>query len=200
MSDYQIFEENGKYGLAYRNTILLEPTCSSLVISNNDPQEYSLKDYEDDPSVYSIREWNYPIVIADGKYGLVDTQRMFIEAVYDRIVKLTYNHYFSQQGTSVNLYSFSDFKYSSYREKSLAIPGDFSLEDLLHELARQHPYLYEEIKKKLGEIEPGKYVSDYRYYTGAQYFEEMSYYHGFVLGSTRHIIYNDFHVEPLKID
>jgi hypothetical protein len=199
MSTYEIYKENGKFGLTYGKTILLKPIYKSLAITNNDPPEYTLKDFEDDPSVYNIREWNYPIVIADGKYGLVDTERMFIDAVHDRIVKLTYYHYFSQRDTAVSLYTFSDFKYSSHGEKCLTMPREFTLGGLLHELAKQYHYLYEQISKVLYEIEPDKYVSEYRYYTGSQYFEDMSYYHGFVIGATKHIIHNDFRVEPLKL-
>jgi len=56
MSEYRILEQEGKYGLAHGRAILLEPVYTSLRITNNEPPEYTLKDFEDDPSIISVDE------------------------------------------------------------------------------------------------------------------------------------------------
>ena len=166
MSTYSIFEENGKLGLARGNIVLLKPVYNSLSITNNDPPEYTLKDFEDDPSVYIVDEWNYPIVTADGKQGLIGSERMFLDVKYDRVVKLTYCHYFYQLDTVVSLFLFDPLRFSSYNQITLTMSREFTLESLLNKLAEEHPYLYKKLSEKLNKDGPGRYISDYRFYAG----------------------------------
>jgi hypothetical protein len=196
MSAYKIYEENGKFGLTYGNTILLNPIYKSLAITNNDPPEYTLKDFESDPSVYIVGEWNYPIVIADGKQGLIGSEGIFLDVKYDRIIKLTHCHYFSQRDTTVTLYTFGEYDFSLHNETRLTMPREFTLASLLSEIFKQYSPLLKKLSEKLHESEPGKYISDYRCYWGDQY---VGVFHGFLVGITQYIIYNDFHVEPLKL-
>ncbi|MBI5953784.1 MAG: hypothetical protein HY865_19180 [Chloroflexi bacterium] len=195
MSAYEIHEENGKFGLTYEGTVLLKPTYKSLTIINNDPPEYTLKDFEDDPGVYIVGEWNYPIVIADEKQGLAGSEGMLLDVKYDRIVKLTHCHYFSQRNTTVTLHTFSKYDFSLHNEARLTMPREFTLESLLSEISRQYPPLFEKLSEKLHESEPGKYISDYRCYWGDQH---AGVFHGFLAGITKYIIYNDFHTEALQ--
>mgnify|MGYP001183675327 FL=1 len=195
MSTYRIFEENGKLGLARGSIVLLKPVYNSLAITNNDPPEYSLKDFENDPSVYIVDEWNYPIVTADGKQGLIGSERMFLDVKYDRVVKLTYCHYFSQLDTVVSLYLFDPLRFSSYNQITLPMPREFTLESLLNKLAEEHSYLYTKLSEKLHKDGPGRYISDYRCYAGDQH---TGVFHGFLVGVTKYILHDNFHSEKLS--
>jgi hypothetical protein len=195
MSTYSIFEENGKLGLARGSIVLLNPVYNSLAITNNDPPEFTLKDFEHDPSIYIVDEWNYPIVTADGKQGLIGSERMFLDIKYDRVVKLTYCHYFSQVDTVVSLYFFDALRFSSYDQITLIMPREFTLECLLNKLAEQYTYLYTKLSEKLHKNGPGRYTSDYRCYIGDQY---TGVFHGFLIGITKYILHDDFHSEKLS--
>jgi hypothetical protein len=194
MNEYQIFEKNGKYGLAYGSNILLNPAYSSLIITNNNPPEHTLKDYEDDQSVYEVWEKNYPIVIAEHKQGLAYFNRMMLDVKYERIYKLTYDHYLCREQTKWILYDFSHAQL--YNSTMITISPDLTLEKLLQILAQDAPDFHKGLLKKLHQdSRTDRYISDYRVYYGEQYLGSAMF-HDFEAAVTRMFINNDFSPTP----
>ena len=194
MSNYQIFEQNGKFGLADEGAVLLKPVYTSLEITNNDPPEYAVSYYSYEPRITKVYEWNFPIVIADGKQGLASWQgRMQLDVTYDWIIKLTYSHYLCQEKRLWTLY---DLLPGSTTSTPFTITGEVTLDNLLQSLVSAAPGAHEALMKKLQKTNyPGRYISKYRYYLGEQDLG-VGMYQGFVVATTRSIITNDFQVTP----
>ena len=194
MREFRVFDKDGRYGLAVGNIVLLPPVYTTLEITNDDPPEYQLSYYAYEPSIHTVREWNFPIVIGDGKQGLGSPERrMQLEVKYDRIIKLTYCHYLCQEQTAWTLYEFLPVSTAS---TPFVFAGEVTLENLLRALAAAAPSAHAALLKKLQKTSnPGRYVSDYRYYLGEQDLG-IAMYHGFVVATTKSIITNDFDVMP----
>ena len=106
---YQITNQHGKFGLKFKDQVLLEPEYSARTVTNDDVplsspriRKYIVDDY------FFMEEWNFPIVQADGKYGLVngERKRFELELIYDRIVKLAYDLYLCLEHDTYTLYKF----------------------------------------------------------------------------------------------
>ncbi|MBI5954112.1 MAG: hypothetical protein HY865_20840 [Chloroflexi bacterium] len=187
---YKIVELNGKLGLTYNRTPMLEPIYSSVEITNDYSHEYTLDDYKDDPSIIGVGEYNFPIAIADGKYGLLMQSEVWLGFDYRRIIKLTLCHYLCQREDGVFvLYDMVD------RLKPLAIftlSGELCLEKILQILKADFPAAYAELDKRL-HFRDGRYISEYRRYSGTEYF---SHIHDFDIATVEVVIRDDFSVSP----
>ncbi len=187
---YQIVEREGKYGLSYNRTPVLEPIYSSVEVINKDSHEYTVENYKDDPSVVEVGEYNFPIVIADGKYGLLSRSELRLGLDYTRIIKLTFCHYLCQKDDGILVL---------YDTRSLLNPlatfttfGELNLDKLLQILQNEHPKAYTELEKRIHK-RGNNYISEYRRYGGTQVVGS-SIYHDFYIATVEVELYDNFHV------
>ena len=88
---------------------------------------------------------NFPIVIADGKFGLLSGSELRLGLDYIRIFKLTFCHYLCQK---------DDDTFVLYNTNSLLLLATFTtfgilnMHKLLQILQTEHPKAYNRIKKK----------------------------------------------------
>jgi hypothetical protein len=187
---YKIIELNGKFGLTYNRAPVLKPIYSSVEITNDYSREYTLVNYKDDPTVIDVGEYNFPIVIADGKHGLLMRSEIWLGLDNPRIIKLTFCHYLCQRedGAFV-LYDMED------GSKPLAVftlSGELRLEKILRTLKVDFPAAYAELGKRL-HFRDGRYISEYRRYSGTEY---SGYVHDFDIATVEVVIRDDFSVSP----
>lgn len=190
---YRIIEEHGRYGLTHNRIPVLKPVYSSVEVINQDSHEYTLDHYQDDPSVTDVGEYNFPIVIADGKYGLLHGSEFRLGLDYARIIKLTFCHYLCQRedGTLV-LY---DTQHLSEPRVTFTMSADLTLENLLQTLRLDHLRVYTELMDLI-HMEGDKYISEYRHYGGSQE-TEGRYIHHFAIAAVEAVLTNDFRVSSV---
>ena len=187
---YQIVEREGKYGLCYNRIPVLESLHSSVEVINKDSHEYTLENYKDDSSVVKVSEINFPIVIADGKYGLLNGSELRLGLDYTRIFKLTFCHYLCQK---------DDDTFVLYNTSSLLNPlatftafGILNLDKLLQILQNEHPKAYTELRKRIHKRD-NRYISEYRRYGGTQV-DGSSIYHDFYIATVEVELNDDFRI------
>ncbi|MFZ5909078.1 MAG: hypothetical protein ACOYYU_03580 [Chloroflexota bacterium] len=190
---YQVEEQNGKYGLSYHRIPVLEPVYSCVEVINDYSKEYSLENYKDDPGVIDVGEYNFPIVIADGKYGLLSGSELRLGLDYTRIIKLTFCHYLFQASDG----AFVLYDVDNLRQPlaAFAIPGELTLEKLLQTLENGYPAAYAELGKRLRR-QGDRYVSEYRRYDGTEAISS-SMFHDFHVATVEVILDNDFSLSPV---
>ncbi|MFZ5822490.1 MAG: hypothetical protein ACOYYJ_21575 [Chloroflexota bacterium] len=190
---YQVEEQNGKYGLSYHRIPVLAPVYSCVEVINDDSKEYSLENYKDDPAVIEVGEYNFPIVIADGKYGLLLGSELRLGLDYTRIIKLTFCHYLFQ--TRDGAFVLYDVDNLMQPLAAFAISGELTLEKLLKTLENGYPAAYAELGKRLRR-QGDRYVSEYRRYDGTQAISS-SMFHDFHIATVEVILNSDFSVSPV---
>jgi len=208
---YYVFEQDGKYGLVYDPDgevlpglklpadpkILVPPIFSSVQIINEDVSltEAEINALEKNSEIISCGEMNYPIVVADGKQGLIHCSKIILPIKYDRIIKLTVAHYLYQECSLWTLYS------AGYQPlPAFEWTGELTLENMLNQLNRVNGYLpryqsdFDSLSRRLYR-EPGnstvcRYISEYRLYSGWEMLGTLS--HDIDVNTERVIIGNDF--------
>jgi len=195
---YQITNQDGKFGLSFQNSILLEPRYSYLEITNHnvplsDPR---IKEFVID--IYClVDEWNFPIIHADGKYGLIDgvIDTVVFGLEYDSIIKLTYDHYLClKSGTSI-LYKFV----SGASEASAVFPENntINLPELLNILQTQHPKAFIQLSKTL-RFEDNNYISEFWHYHVNIAYPSVGHNAYFPIATRKAILSTNFEVTPLE--
>jgi hypothetical protein len=161
---------NQRYGLRFNGKQVLEPTYRTMQIRNRDVErktpEWADWSYEN----------NCPIVIADGKQGLLHEGRLLTDIIYDRIIKLTYCHYLCQHATQYHLYYANYIGYWSISHginfellATMSIHKELTVEVLNHALSETHPAVYKGFIELFAPT-PRRwwgrygYVAEYRYY------------------------------------
>lgn len=190
---YQINEQDGKYGLSYNRIPVLEPVYSSLEVINDYSHEYALENYKSDPDVISVGEYNFPIVIADGRYGLLEGNELRRGFDYTRIIKLTFCHYLFQ--TQDGAFALYDVDNLMQPLAMFAIPGELTLESLLLTLENGYPAADAKLRKRIRKQE-NQYISEYRRYGGTQAISS-SMFHDFHIATVEVILGNDFSIAPV---
>jgi hypothetical protein len=183
---------------------VLEGVYSSIQILDEDP---ALEDLLSTEALHelqnawgpTITEMDFAILNADGKVGLVSEGHIVLEFKYERIIKLSCNHYLCQEGERYILYDIFYFEYK-LRPKQLAtihITGEVTLEKMLSVLAKRRPKTYEMLSKYLyKDPSKGAYVSDYQNWLG-----RVGYHCIFpTIASQKVRMDDDFGVTLLKID
>jgi hypothetical protein len=187
---YQIVKQEEKYGLSYNRTPVLEPIYSSVEVTNKDSHEYTLKNYKDDSSIVEVNEYNFPIVIADGKYGLLSRSELTLGLDYTRIIKLTFCHYLCQKDDS----TFVLYDISSLLNPLAAFTtiGEINLSKFLQILQNEHPKAFAELEKRIHK-RGNRYISEYRRYDGIQVVDN-NFYHDFYIATVEVELNDEFHI------
>lgn len=200
LSQYQIVEQNGKYGLACNQKLIIEPFYNSIELVSDDlplPPYDLLNRYENDPSVEELCEWNCTVVNADGKFGIIEQDRILSELRYDRVIKLTFMHFLCKENAVWTL-----FYYYGWLHPCATIPahGELTLELLISGLPEKYPKVSKDLSEYLlKDSKTGQYISEYRRYTGSQYIDH-GVYHYFLVSSDKVIIHDDFRMTYLRTD
>ena len=177
--EYCIIEREGKYGLlsykakpTYPKKIILEPYFRSLALSNHNIDLDELIGTEQAWEKLwgrAIYEYNYVIVEADGKFGLLHKDQIIIGLNYDLIIKLTFRHYLCKKHKSY-AYDLFAFTYEGDTETScrlvtISVEDKITPEKLLTILSDVSPNAYTELTK-LFYLDTNKkvYISEYRFY------------------------------------
>jgi hypothetical protein len=210
MSQYHIFEQNGKYGLLYQpfpdepEQAFLDPIYDSLQIEN---------DYFDLDHFYATSdeisfsrptfEHNCVIIIADGRAGLGIGKKIILEFKYQRIIKLTFCHYLCKDNTAYTLYHHRGYEHPSpdwvsslFPIATISIEGELTLDNFLRALSESHPDVSIALSTKLfKDPDSHAYISEYRYYEewwrGTAIFMPVAIH--------RVIIENGFQIRPLAL-
>ncbi len=197
--NYTIVEANGRYGLAGTQGIILEPIYTSLVITNQDKPlpEYKLKKFEDDPYIDSVGELNTPIVIADGKQGLINSGKLISELKYERIITLTFCDYLCLEEEAWTLFHIFGWFVKLLATRSS--PGELTLESLLQSLATNHPEAFAHLSERLHKSSTShEYISEYRRYGGIEFVDlPRSDMHFFIDSTERVVVHDDFRITYL---
>jgi len=201
LSQYQIIEENGKYGLACNQKRIIKPFYNSLGLVRDDlplPPYDLLNQYENDPSVEELYEWHCTVVNADGKFGIIKQDRILSEMKYDQIIKLTFMHFLCKENATWTL-----FYYDGWLMPCATIPAreELTLELLISGLTEQYPKISKGLSAEYLRKDPktSQYISEYRRYTGNQYVDHGDY-HYFLVSSDKVIIHNDFRTTYYRED
>jgi hypothetical protein len=206
--EYCIIEREGKYGLlsyrakpSYPKKIILEPYFTSLALSNHNIDLDELIGTEQAWEKLwgrAIYEYNYLIVEADGKFGLLHKDQIIIGLNYDLIIKLTFRHYLCKKHKSYDLFAFTyegDTE-TSGRLVTISVEDKITPEKLLTILSDVSPQAYTEITK-LFYLDTNKkvYISEYRFY------EEWAVGHSvwWTAAIQRVEMDDDFQIRPLDI-
>jgi hypothetical protein len=210
MSQYHIFEQNGKYGLLFQpfpdepEQAFLDPIYDSLQIEN---------DYLDVECFYTTidenkrrnpaYEYNCVTVSADGKSGLVVGKKIMLEFKYQRIIKLTFCHYLCKENATYTLYHYRGYEYKPqdrvyglFPVATVSIEGELTLDNFLRALSESHPDVSNALSTKLfKDPDSQAYISEYRYYEewwqGTAIFMPVAIH--------RVIIENNFQIRPLAL-
>lgn len=193
---YEIVEKDGKVGLTYNKIPVLPAEYTSIAVTNLDTNEYTLADYKDDPCVDDVDETNNPIVIADGKFGLLSTSTFVMPLEFQRIIKLSWNYYLClKDGSLYQLYLSDNFR------KPVAefhFTGNLTFSSFWHILEKETPSVFTAIGKEIY-TENNDFISRYRFYAGSENIK--SYIHCFQIASIHVVIHEDFTIsEPVKIE
>ena len=196
---YKITEQGGKFGLNIRNTVLLEPKYSYVEITNHnvplsDPR---IRKCVVDPYCL-VDEWNFPIVHADGKYGLIDgvIDTLVFGLECDRIVKLTYEYYLCSKSGTCTLYKFD----AGRPEISAVFPesNKINLPELLNVLQTRHPEARTQLSKTLF-VEGDHYISEFWHYHISISYPEVGMVQYVPLATRKAILSTNFEVTPLEL-
>lgn len=196
---YQITNQDGKFGLNFQNFVLLEPRYSFLEITNHnvplsDPR---IRKFIVDP-YYFVDEWNFPIIHADGKCGLIDgvINVLVFGLEYDSIVKLTYDHYLCLQS---GIYTLNQFV-AGRRQVSATFceSNKINLPELMNILQTQHPEALTQLSKTLCHV-GNSYISEFWHYQGGVCYPEVGYTQCFPLAARKAILSNNFEITPLEL-
>jgi len=196
---YKITHQNGKLGLNFKDQVLLEPKYSELSVTNHDVPlpDPRIRKYIGD-AFLSIEEWNFPIVQADGKYGLVNGERkkFELEIKYDKIIKLTYDHYLCLEHDTYTLYKFFNGppKITAVFRNSREI----DLPELLNILKDENPEAHAQLSENLY-WEDGNHISKFWRYEGSEFHPGISYWHYFPVATRKAILSTSFEVTPLEL-
>lgn len=173
MTEYRVFTQNEKYGLLYGKQVVLEGVYSSIQMIDEDPALEDLLSLEDLRKLYdawapTISEMDFAILNADGKVGLVSEGRILLEFKYERIIKLSCNHYLCQEDTRYTLYDICPvYKLLPKRLATIHITGEITLEKMLCVLAKKRPKAHEALSKYLyKDPSKGIYISEYQHWLG----------------------------------
>jgi hypothetical protein len=190
---YEITEKDGKFGLTYNRIPVLPPIFSSVEVINRDSQEYTLEDYKDDPDVEEVSEYNFPIVIADGNYGLLHGSEWRLPLDYQKIIKLSYCHYLGQ--TSEDTYVIYNTEHFSSPMVTFILAEKPTMQKVMQILEITFPEAFNKIGKNIEKI-GNDYISQYRCYGGCENIN--SYLHYFLIATIKVIIRDDFSIsEPV---
>ncbi|MFZ5822489.1 MAG: hypothetical protein ACOYYJ_21570 [Chloroflexota bacterium] len=196
---YQITEQDGKLGLNFENSVLLEPRYSCVEITNqNVPlSDLWIRKFVVDRYCF-VDEWNFPIVYADGKYGLIDGvfNRLVSGLEYDSIVKLTYDHYLCLQSKTYTLKHFIGGQ--STVPAAFRGSDKISLPELLNILQAKHPEAYTQLSKTLY-FEGNDYISEYWHYHAGICYPEAGYSLYLPIATRKAILSTNFEVTPLEL-
>jgi hypothetical protein len=196
---YQITNQDGKFGLNFQNSVLLEPRYSSLEITNHniplsDPQ---IRKFIVDP-YYFVDEWNFPIIHADGKCGLIDgvINELVVDLEYDRIVKLTYDHYLCLQSGTYTLNHFV----AGRRQVSATFceSNKINLPELINILQTHHPEAFAELSKTLC-YDGNSYISEFWHYHLGICYPEFGHTQYFPIAVRKAILSTNFETTPLEL-
>ncbi len=196
---YQITNQDGMFGLNFKDSVLLEPRYSYVEITNqnvplSDPR---IREFVVDRYCF-VDEWNFPIVHADGKCGLIDgvINQLVFGLEYDSIVKLTYDHYLCWQSGTYTLNQFVGGRSkvsATFRESN-----KIDLPELLNILQTKHLETYTQLSKTLS-FEDNDYISEYwHYYVGISY-PEAGLTHYFPIATRKALLSTNFEVTPLEL-
>lgn len=192
---YEFVKQDGKYGLTCNRIPVLPPAYSTIELFNLDSHEYNQEDYQDEPEVNSVGEYNFTIVMADGKYGLLSGREFRLPLSFLKIMKLSFRHYLCQTDTDkYALYDSADF------QKPLAelnCSGELTLKKLWQTLENENPAAFSHLGESIQQVN-NEYISQYRRYGGCENIE--SYFHYFTIATICVVLHNDFSIsEPVKI-
>jgi hypothetical protein len=200
LCQYEIIEKSGRYGLAYVEKIVIESIYGSLELAGDDlpPPPYErLARLENDPLVNELYEWDCKVVKADGKAGIIEQNRLLSELKYDRVIKLTFMHLLCQSGAAWTMFNYHGWLHPT---ATITTQEDLTLDLLLRILSEEHPSVSAELSKYLfKDKERGRYVSEYRRYTGSEYVTP-GFDHPFLISSDKVVMYDDFRTEFIRTD
>jgi hypothetical protein len=208
-NEYQIIEQNGKHGLVYDGQVIppprtphnpelvLAPLYDSLQIINKDEPltESEIRNLEQGADIVNCGELNCPIVIADGKQGLVHCSKLVTPLKYDQIIKLTLFHYLCKENLVWTLYRYNYID-DIHTVAVFQWADKLTLKNLLRILDRMNVY-HPQAKHDFDALsrvlykESGNVVSEYRRYEGWQWCN--TYAHTFHVYTERVIVDNNFH-------
>ena len=196
---YKITNQNGKMGLSFKGQVLLEPKYSEVSVTNHDIPLSDLKIRKCiDDTHFFIEEWNFPIVQADGKYGLVNRERekFELELRYDKIIKLNYKHYLCLELDTYTLYYFFDGppRITAIFRNSREV----NLPELLNILKDEHPEAHAQLSENLY-WENGNYISEYWWYEGSEFHPGASFWQYFPVATRKAILSTSFEVTPSEL-
>jgi hypothetical protein len=200
LCQHEIIEQDGKYGLAYGQKVVIEPIYNSLELASDDlpPPPYErLARYENDPVVEELFEWDCKVIKVDGKAGIIKQDRLLSELKYDRIIKLTFRNFLCKDGEIWRM-----FDYHGWLDSCATITSqeELTLDLFLRLLAGGYPSVSERLSQFLfKDKKSGQYVSDYRVYTGIQYIEPHDS-HPFLISLDKVVMYDDFRTEFIRTD
>ena len=204
MTEYQVFAQNEKYGLLYGKKVVLEGVYSSIQTIDEDPALEDLLSTEalgklQDAWSPTISEMDFAILNVDGNVGLVSEGRILLEFKYERIIKLSCNHYLCQEGAKFTLYDifYPVYKLSPKRLATIYISGGVTLEKMLCVLAKKRPKAHEALSKYLyKDPREGTCISEYQHWLG-----RVGYHCIFPTVARQKVrMDDDFGVTLLKID
>ena len=200
LCQHKIIEQGGRHGLAYGEKIVIEPIYTSLELAGDDlpPPPYErLAREENDPLVDELFEWDCKVVKADGKSGIIKQDKTLSELKYDRVIKLTFMHFLCKDGAIWRM-----FDYHGWLTPCATITSqeELTLDLFLRLLAGGYPSVSERLSEYLfKDKKSGRYVSEYRRYTGIQYIGHHDC-HPFLVSSDKVIMYDDFRTEFIRTD
>jgi len=145
-----------------------------------------------------MEEWNFPIVHADGKDGLVngDRKRFELELKYDAIIKLAYNFYLALEHDTYTLYKFFSGRPKIAAEFSTNVKVD--LQTLLDILKVEHSKAYAQLSKSLS-WKNGHYISKFWRYQGGRFDPGNSHWGYFTVATRKAIMSTNFEITPLEL-
>lgn len=203
--NYNIVEKNGKFGLTYRDVVMLKPVYDVIHIKNKcldteDLLEPKLKYMKKHAIRYM--EDNFKVVEADGRHGLLYLDQIIPGLEYDAIVKMTYRHYLFQEGNTCTLYRHNNIGYESKEDDMLIIKmaefqieGPLLLNTVLDELAKNHRDVYKDVFQFMAKTgDADHYISEYRHISC---FVLLNHFPGAVQNV---MIDNHFNTDPQGMD
>lgn len=205
VQNHHIVEENGKFGLTYRDVVMLKPVYDVVRIKNQcidtdallEPKQMLIEQHG-----ISYMEDNFKIIEADGKHGLLYLEEIIPGLEYDAIVKLTYRHYLCQKGNTCTLYEHNNIGYEDTQDDRVIlkmaefqIEGPLLLNTVLDVLAKNHRDVYKNVFQYMAKTgDAAHYISEYRHISCFALFNHFS-------GAVQNVIMdNHFTIEPQWID
>jgi hypothetical protein len=197
---YHIISENDKFGLAFDQELIYQTIYDSIELISDDlpsPPYSQWEAYENDPEIDELFEWYLRVVKIDGKFGIIDQNRILSELKFERVIKLTFMHFLCKENGVWTLYGYHGWLFPISVIPDL---GEVTLSFLIHELSEKFPYEWKDLSRYIfKDPKSRKYISEYRRYTGSEFIGSYET-HSFRFSSDWVLLHDDFSETYLRTD